>query len=135
MEAVTVKSWAPPGVRQAGKFAIVGVLNTALDAGVYLVLAHGLGAWPVAAKSISYGAGVLNSFCWNRSWTFRAEASARQTLAPFVLVNLAALGLNAGVMHVSLDALALPEWLCLALATGAAFLWNFAATKWVVFKR
>ena len=132
--AIAVKDGVPLGVRQASKFAVVGVLNTAVDVGLYLALVHGLGVWPVAAKIVSYGAGVLNSFAWNRSWTFRSQASAWRTLGPFVLVNLAALAVNAGVIHVGLDTLALPEWLCLALAIGVAFLWNFAASKLIVFR-
>ncbi|MBU0490287.1 MAG: GtrA family protein [Chloroflexi bacterium] len=134
MEAVMVKDRVPPGIRQAAKFAIVGALNTVVDMGLYLVLAHWVGVWPVAAKVISYSVGVLNSFAWNRSWTFRSEASAWKTLALFVLVNLVALGLNAGVMHVCLDTLAAPELISLALATGVAFLWNFAVSKLVVFR-
>ncbi len=76
----------PAWFTQAAKFVLVGILNTVLDIGLYLVLTRWIGVfarWRVVAKGISYGAGVLNSFCWNRSWTFkvRAGVAARTTRA------------------------------------------------------
>ena len=138
IETVVAEARVPAGVQQAFKFLAVGVLNTALDVGLYFAFTHWLGVWgvwKVTAKAVSYGVGVLNSFAWNRSWTFRSEASAMSTLAPFVLVNLMALGINAGAMHVCLGVFSLPELLSLALATGVGFLWNFTISKFFIFKK
>ena len=70
--------------RQAVKFGLVGVLNTAVD---WLVccLTHGLayfGDHLTFAKGISYTVGVLNSFFWNKTWTFRSSAKTQSTLLP-----------------------------------------------------
>jgi putative flippase GtrA len=121
---------------QALRFLAVGLLNTAVDAGLYLALtrALGLGALPALAKGISYSAGVLNSFYWNRSWTFRSEAKASRALLPFALASLVALALNAGTVHLALHALHLPEALAFLAATGVAFLWNFAISRFVIFR-
>ncbi|MFH1028287.1 MAG: GtrA family protein, partial [Pseudomonadota bacterium] len=81
-------------IGQAVKFGAVGLLNTALDLGLYFALTRWVGLAAVFAKSISYGAGILNSFYWNKSWTFRSKASAQSTLLPFILVNLAGLAIN-----------------------------------------
>ena len=59
-----------PLFKQAVKFGAVGVLNTALDWMIYFALTHWIGffaAQPVAAKAISYSAGVLNSFFINKT--------------------------------------------------------------------
>lgn len=127
----------PPWLVQALKFAVVGVLNTALDAGVYLMLTRwlGLAALPVLAKGISYGVGTLNSFAWNRSWTFKSEAGVVTTLASFVFANLVALAVNAGTMHLCVNVVHLDELLSLALATGVTLLWNFAISKFLIFKK
>ena len=126
-----------PWLIQGAKFLVVGVLNTSIDAGLYFVLTRllGLGAFPVLAKGISYGAGVLNSFYCNKRWTFRSDARTLVTLAPFVLANLIALAVNAGVMHLCLDVAGLHELLSLTLATGAAFLWNFTLSKFLIFRK
>jgi len=138
----------PLWLEQAVKFLSVGVLNTALDASLYLVLTRwlalryacgysgqGFSTLQTLAKGISYGVGILNSFCWNKSWTFKSDAGTVTTFVPFTLANLAALAINAGVMHVSLNALGLHEIPSLALATGVTFLWNFTISKFLVFKR
>ena len=127
----------PAWIEQALKFLAVGVLNTLVDAALYVALTRwlGLAAWPVLAKGISYGAGVLNSFAWNRSWTFRSTARAWTTLLPFVLANLVALAVNAGAMHLGLNVLGLPEPIALVLATGVTFLWNFVISKFIVFRK
>jgi putative flippase GtrA len=138
----------PVWLEQAAKFLSVGILNTALDAGLYFVLSRwlalrcadgysglGLSTLQTAAKGMSYGVGVLNSFYWNRSWTFKSDAGAATTLTPFALANLAALIINAGVMYVCLRTIGLHEMVSFAVATGSTFLWNFVISKFVIFKK
>src|SRR3990172_1858515 len=51
----------PVWFAQAAKFVLVGILNTAVDVGLYLVLTRWFGlfaTWRVVAKGISYGAGT-----------------------------------------------------------------------------
>jgi putative flippase GtrA len=123
-------------LEQAAKFLSVGILNTALDASLYFVLTRWLGfaAFKTLAKGISYGIGILNSFYWNKSWTFKSDAAKVAAFLPFVLANLAGLAINTGVMRVCLNALGLHEIPSLALATGITLSWNFTASKVLVFK-
>ena len=126
----------PKWLVQAVKFGAVGILNTGIDLGLYFVLTRwlGLGALPILAKSLSYSAGILNSFLWNKYWTFRSRASAWATLVPFILVNLAGLGINTGILQLCLKTLRLPELVALGLATLTTLFWNFVISKFVIFK-
>jgi len=135
MENEKQRSWA--WLVQAVKFGAVGVLNTAIDLGLYFVMTRwlGLGGAPVLAKGISYSAGILNSFLWNRNWTFKSRTSAWKTLIPFVLVNLVGLGINTGAMQVGLSTLHLPEIASLGSATVLTLAWNFMLSKFVVFRK
>ncbi|HVN53573.1 MAG TPA: GtrA family protein [Anaerolineaceae bacterium] len=129
---------APLFLRQAVKFGMVGVLNTAVDLGVFFGLTHWVGFFsgaPTAAKAVSYSAGILNSFLWNRSWTFRASGDSWGKLLPFVLVNLIALGINTGLMQIGLRTLLLPQNAALALATCGTLALNFIANKYIVFRK
>jgi putative flippase GtrA len=123
-------------ITQIVKFMLVGVLNTAIDAGAYVVLTRwlGLGSLPVLAKGLAYAIGMTNSFFWNRNWTFKSDTSVGQAAALFALTHIAALGINAGVMALGLRVLQLPEIVALGLATAASFGWNFVLNKIVVFK-
>jgi putative flippase GtrA len=126
----------PKWLVQAVKFGAVGVLNTGIDLGLYFVFTRwlGLAALPVAAKSLSYSAGILNSFLWNKFWTFQSRAGTWATLVPFVLTNLVGLGINAGLLQVCLKTLHLPELVALMLATCTTLVWNFLISKFVIFK-
>ncbi|MGD0753155.1 MAG: GtrA family protein [Anaerolineales bacterium] len=126
----------PKWLVQAVKFGAVGILNTAIDLGLYFVLTRwlGLGALPILAKSISYSAGILNSFLWNKFWTFQSRAGTWATLFPFILTNLVGLGINTGMLQLCLKTLHLPELVALGLATLTTLFWNFVISKFVIFK-
>jgi len=123
--------------RQAVKFGLVGVLNTAVDWLVYFALTHGLaffGDHLTFAKGISYTVWVLNIFFLNKTWTFRSSASNRSTLILFFLTNLVGLAINTGLMQFGLNTLRLPEIVSLAGATLGTLAWHFVVSKLVVFK-
>ena len=121
---------------QIAKFMTVGVLNTAIDAGTYILLTRwlGFGSALVLAKGIAYAVGMLNSFFWNRSWTFGARGNIWRAAGLFTLTHIFALAINAGTMSLALETFALPEIIALGLATSASFVWNFVLNKLVVFK-
>jgi len=127
----------PPWLGQIARYSAVGAFNTALDAGLYLLLTHwlGLSGLRILAKGISYGVGTLNSFHWNRSWTFRSSVAATTTFAPFLLVSIVALAVNAAAMDLFLELFAQHETPALIVATGLTLLWNFSVNKYIVFKR
>ena len=125
-----------PWHAQAAKYATVGLLNTALDAGLYLLLTHwlGFGGVKVAAKGMSYAVGIVNSYHWNRVWTFRSQARVTATFISFVLVSLTGLAVNSLAMYLSLDLLHQPDLVALGVATGSSLLLNFTANKLLVFR-
>jgi putative flippase GtrA len=124
-------------IEQGVKFLLVGVMNTGIDVGLYFALTRYVAAFAeanVAAKVVSYTAGVVNSYLWNRSWTFKSRDQSRKTFVPFVLTNLIGLSINAAVLWLGL-LLSLPEIMALLLATSVVLLWNFIISKVVVFNR
>ncbi len=127
----------PPVIKQGIKFALVGALNTAVDFGIYFALTRSLPLFathPQAAKAISYLAGVINSFMWNRAWTFRSGTGWGRLL-PFILANLAGLAINTGILHLLYMELHLPEIVALAGSSLLTIAWNFTLSKFVIFKR
>lgn len=96
---------------QLVKFAIVGVLNTLVDFAVFQTLNLLLG-WVYAAQVFGYTCGIVNSYLWNSSWTFREQRtrSLREMLL-FLAVNLVSLGVSLGVIWLCREAFGLTnEW-------------------------
>ncbi len=118
------------------KFNIVGVMNTALDLGIFALLTW-IGVGEGLAKTVSYSCGVLNSYFWNSRWTFKQEhkKSAREFLL-FVLVNLFSYAVARLVLQGSLTWLHIENANVRSLiATPASVIVNFIGNRLFVFKK
>lgn len=81
-------------VKTAGRFCTVGVGNTLIDFGVFFLLAACHVPY-LPAQICSYSAGIINSYVWNRKWTFRVKRKAdRKEIMRFLMINLAASGIT-----------------------------------------
>lgn len=127
----------PNWFHQAVRFGMVGVLNTGVDIGSYWILTRFIPYFEnahVLAKAISYTIGVVNSYIWNRRFTFRSQVRSIKRFMIFFVINLIAIGINSGLMALSLHVLRIPEWVGLLVATGITMAWNFLTSKFVVFR-
>jgi putative flippase GtrA len=129
-----VKTWGSEAI----KFSLIGVLNTILDIGLYFLLSRYiefLVPHPLIAKVISYSAGILNSYYWNRRWTFKSQVRPLRSLISYFLLNLMALMLNTLVMFIGLNILGWRDLFAILLATTFSFGWSFIFSKLIVFKK
>jgi putative flippase GtrA len=55
------------------KFVLVGLLNTGISFITFFLLTHFTHLNDKAANVISYIVGLINSFIWNRNWTFKRK--------------------------------------------------------------
>ncbi|MDW8106973.1 MAG: GtrA family protein [Armatimonadota bacterium] len=152
----------PLGVRQFLKFATVGVTNTAIDWGLAFFLTYytplprllggafvnltGLPFRPEAAavwftKVISSGTATINSFIWNRRWTFciRNKHARMRQFAKFVVVNIIGMLLNSTITTLLVrpflpDPPRLVFMACQATATAIVLFWNFFANRYWTFR-
>lgn len=61
-------------VKQAIKYGIVGLGNTLITAIVIWVMMKIFGCSDILSNIMGYMAGLLNSFIWNKKWTFESSA-------------------------------------------------------------
>jgi len=82
------------------RFAMVGGMNTVIDAALFFALTTAASMPPVHANVVSYSAGVLNSYIINRSWTFRGspQVKHRDQFLRFALCNFLMLGLSSTII-------------------------------------
>lgn len=130
---ISISNW----VKQMIKFSSVGVFNSIVDAAVYFILTRWLGfsGLEVAAKAISYCAGILNSYIWNKNWTFRSSTGVIKTLIPFTITSLIGLTINTGMMQLGLNQLHFHDLLAFIFASGFTIIWNFLMSKFFVFRQ
>ena len=134
---------------QAAKFVLVGILNTFVDLGVLniLMLITQISAGPLYSvfKGISFAVAVVNSYFWNKFWTFKkksATSSPQKEFVQFSVVSLIGFAINVGIASLVVNAIG-PQFgieskvianLGAIAATFAAMAWNFLGYKFIVFK-
>lgn len=158
-------------VRQILKFAIVGGSSFVIDAGLHKYLMFGahwhgellsqaVGTWlvglgstgpvdPTAAhdaaftlfKFFSASLAIINSFIWNRMWTFgiRGKAERAEQLAKFIAVSISGMGLNiliaSGVNRMVMGSEQRSWWIATLVATAVVAVWNFTGQRFYAFRR
>jgi putative flippase GtrA len=75
--------------KRLAKYALVGGLNTGVDFAVFCTMVYGLGMMTIGAQALSYTAGLVNSYFWNRYWTFQVKGqSGLGEIVRFVIINI-----------------------------------------------
>lgn len=140
-----------PVLFQLAKFLLVGALNTFVDLGAlnaliaFTGIATGLGY--SLFKGISFALAVMNSYFWNRQWTFRRQKKPiSKEFLQFFLVSTIGFLLNVGTAsfivnivsyQFTVSPISQNLWANIG-GVGAAFVsltWNFVGYKLFVFKK
>ncbi len=134
MKQALERSLAKHGARPL-RFALVGVVNTGIDVGVFAILFYGFGWALLLANAASFIIAVANSYALNKAWTFkdtsRGRAAVRRGLA---FLAVAVVGLGLASVTIWLAALAVPAILAKLAAVGVSFAWNYWASARFVFR-
>lgn len=85
--------------KQVGKFGIVGIINTLVDIGIFNVLKFVFGFTTVIANIISVSAAIVNSYVWNKRWTFHdKDKNISKQFIVFVVLSIGGLIINTIVL-------------------------------------
>lgn len=137
------------GFFQLGKYGVIGVLNTLLNAGIYnfLIFATNIASGITVDLFfvVAFIITVTNSFFWNRQWAFSGtgtETVSKDTFQFFLISTLVAI-VNMGILHIIINVIGTPAgidlkiWANIALAFTiiTAFFGNFFGYKFIVFKK
>jgi putative flippase GtrA len=89
-------------ITQLLRYATVGVLSNVVLYAVYLI-ATALGAEPKSTMTILYGAGVLQTFLFNKRWSFRDRGPEGPALVRYCVVYASGYALNYIILAVLVD--------------------------------
>jgi putative flippase GtrA len=122
---------------QAATFAVIGLMNTLVDFGVFLLAITYLTASLIAANVLSWAVAVTGSYVMNSFITFAAQSGGRLRLRAyfgFIGSGVAGLIANTATLLIAAKLLLLPVVLAKVLAIGASFVVNFSLARFVVFR-
>lgn len=147
--ALFLKRWMLM-IYQVAKFLLVGALNTFVDFGVLniLMLSFGVASgWPYAVfKGFSFSCSVVNSYFWNKFWTFEQKKTGileKGEFLKFAIVAGTGFVLNVSIASFVVNVIG-PQFGLSAEAWGnvgafvavlCVFMWNFLGYKLLVFKK
>ena len=125
--------------RELARFAIVGAIGFSVDAGVLHLLVAQAGWSPFAARALSFPPALTSTFLLNRAWTFKSlRIPAAQAYGAYTLIQIAGALINLAVFALCVLLVpALYQWplIALAIGAGASLLFNFFASRRLVFGR
>jgi putative flippase GtrA len=148
-------------VWQLGKFGVTGVLNVLVDMGVLsLLIAFFRNYFQINANDIIFsGIGFLtfysiykatsfiianiNSYLWNKHWTFKGASEKKTEFIQFFLVSIFGFVINVAVASLVFylgnptGDLEQGQWGLIGAAMGSivGLVWNFVGYKFIVFKK
>lgn len=119
----------------AGRFAVVGLVNTLVDYALFNLLFYLAETPLIAAHFLSAGTAVLVSFLLNRNWTFAGAKHHDSVWRQFVRhVATAGSAVLISAVVIWLAAFVLPAYLAKLAAIGVSFAWNFLLSRHWVFR-
>lgn len=145
---------------KAMSFALIGVVNTVIDYGFFLLAREVYGQTPaalaafnslaaschcakpetillIAANTTSWIVAVSGSYIMNSSITFAAELGRKlrwRAYLIFIVSGIVGLIANTATLLIAAQILSLPVWLAKGFAILASFVVNFSLSHFVIFR-
>jgi len=138
-----------PTLFQLAKFVLVGALNTFIDLGILILLLtiFGISAGLLysISKALSFSCSIVNSYVWNKYWTFgKKETKVNgKEFGKFFLIAGIGFFLNVSIASFIVNVigpqfgLSAEIWAMAGAFTAiiCVFMWNFLGYKRLVFKK
>lgn len=111
------------------RFCGVGLIATALQYIILIVLSEAAQVNAVAASAVGYGLSAAVNYSLNYYFTFASRQSHRVAATRFAVVSTVGLGLNTSLMYVGVSVLRLHYLPVQIVATIVVLAWNFSANR------
>ena len=116
------------------KFGIVGVSNTLLTAITIWVLLRVLHFNDYSSNIIGYIVGLVNSFIWNRKWTFASDKKVKDTIFKFSITFAISYLFQLGNLYLLIHYTQIDSYICQLISIVVYTVINFILNKYYTFK-
>lgn len=123
-------------LKQISRFSVVGIMNTLIDFIMFSLLNGVIGLNYMLSQVIGYSSGVVNSFIFNKNWTFSGNSHNKKLnkeLIKFIIINLISLVITLVAMNILVKNLAINIYVAKIIVTFIAQIINFLTYKLLVF--
>lgn len=142
-------------IKQAAKFSVVGIFNTAVDYIAFYIMLAFLNADKSVSQIVATAVAMCGSYIINKYWTFSQKGKRSNTrIIKFILTNIISMSCTIIFMNIFHDVLHIDEWanslisltgssyildadmgvmLCKIIASCLSFVINFVGNKFWVF--
>ncbi len=137
-----------PVIFQFGKYVTIGITNTAIDFGILNLLMSVTniesGHYYTLFKSLSFLTAIMNSYVWNKFWTFQhIETAFGKEFIQFITISGIGFGINVLVASFIVNfigpmgGISPRLWANIGAlaAITISVVWNFLGYKFIVFKK
>lgn len=124
-------------LKYISRFSIIGFVNTLVDLVIFTFAHSCLGINYVFSQVVGYSCGVLNSFIFNRKWTFKDRISDKKVFnefVQFVMVNLISLCITTISINLMVKDLKINVYISKIIVIIIAQITNFLGYRLWVFK-
>ncbi|WPC42398.1 GtrA family protein [Clostridium sp. JS66] len=122
--------------KSLSRFSLVGISNTLIDFIVFTIFQGLIGVSYTLSQVLGYSFGVVNSFVFNKKWTFQGGKSNKKVyheLFQFIIVNIMSLAITLIFMKFLVKDFNFNVYVAKIVVTFIAQITNFIAYKLWVF--
>lgn len=125
-------------LKYLSRFSVVGVLNTLVDFLMFTAAFQLIGLNYTVSQVVGYSCGIINSFIFNKNWTFEGGSAKKKTiheLIQFLVINIGTLLVTLFCMKGFVNNLGMNVYVSKILITLIAQVINFVSYRFLVFKK
>lgn len=119
---------------QFTRFIVVGLVSFAFDYGLFFILYHYFGVQYIVASTISFSLSLVLNYILTLKFVFEAKEgrSVAKEFSLYVGLNIIALGLNQGILFLTVDGLGASPLIGKLVATAVVLVYNFISRKLLI---
>lgn len=121
--------------KQFIKFIIIGVMNSLISFFTFIILTDLFLINDIIANIISYAVGVINSFIFNKFWTFKSSLMSLKEALLFIVIFLISLSIQLVVYKISKEVFYIHKNISFLISMIVYTSINFTLNKFITFKK